>query len=345
MIRFLLVTVFLAVFLALVLPPAILAGFGFYHGLDVRSGMESASKALLRDDLYYHGNSVAANAIATEPGVVTWAGELESEQLKEASGLAASRLNDDVLFAINDSGNEPRLFALGVNGQHLGAWAINYPSLHDFEDMASFELAGVPYLLIADTGDNLYWRPRVTLLILAEPDITQLSAASLLEPAWSFQMKYPSGYRDVEAVAVDEKEERIYLVSKRRIPPEVFSLPLKPDKKTLVAGRLASLPGIPRPDERDLREDRWNGKYRSSPTAMDINGRRALVVTYKDAYLFTRSIWGNWAGAFVNNPVRIPLPDIYALESGAFSADGDVFYVLGERKKGVGRMGLFRVAL
>ena len=43
------------------------------------------------------------------------------------------------------------------------------------------------------------------------------------------------------------------------------------------------LDGIPQPTERDLREDPSYGAYSSMPTAFDIHGRDAVVVTYKEA--------------------------------------------------------------
>jgi hypothetical protein len=331
--------------LLVITPYAYLAGFGFLNNMDVPSGLEMFTKSFYDDVLVYEGETVADDEITTERKTVRWNGEVESETLAEASGLAASYLNDDVLFSINDSGHKPRLYALGVDGSDLGSWPIEFRERHDFEDMAAFRLDGKAYLLIADTGDNFNWRRQLTLVVLEEPDITTLNSETILKPSWTFSFSYPDGYRDSEGIAVDEETRSIMLVSKRRVPAEIFTLPLKPDANHVVAQPIARLKGIPQPTPRDLREDSEYGYSRSMPTAMDIRGRKAMVVTYKDAYLFARDRRESWADAFSSLPVRIPLPDMNGLESGAFSSNGRQFFVTGEREDGVGRAGVFEVDL
>ena len=336
---------FLIIVVILVMAPvAYISGYGAYHGLDVPSGLAAISKNLLGDELHYGaGEPVSASSLSVKPAKVTWRGDIENESLEEASGLAASRRHEDVLYSINDSGNEPRLFALGTDGRDLGSSSIRYSGTHDFEDIASFEIDKIAYLLIADTGDNFYWRRSVTLLIVEEPDLETLATGMGLNVAWSIEFSYPDGYRDVEAVAVDE--EKIYLISKRRVPVEVYELPLRPGKMPIVAKRIGTLTGIPQPTDRDLREDPEFGKFRSMPTAFDINGRHAIVFTYRDAYYFRRGRRESWAAALTKIPKRILLPDIYGLEAGSFDTRAQHLYVTGEREDGVRRTGLYRVQM
>lgn len=325
-------------------PVVYITGYGVYYGLDVPSGLTAISKTLLGEELHYGaGEPVPASDLSVKPAIVTWRGDIEDESLKEASGLAASRRHKDVLYSINDSGNEPRLFALGTDGRKLGSSPIRYRGTHDFEDIASFEIDKTSYLLIADTGDNFYWRRSVTLLIIEEPDLETLSTGMELDVAWSIKFSYPDGYRDVEAVAVDE--DKIYLISKRRVPVEVYELPLRPGNKQVVAKRIGILTGIPQPTDRDLREDPRYGKFRSMPTAFDINGRHAIVFTYRDAYYFRRGRRESWAAALAKIPKRILLPDIYGLEAGSFDTRAQHLYVTGEREDGVSRTSLYRVQM
>ncbi len=46
-------------------------------------------------------------------------GALENESLRECSGLAASNRRSDLLWAVNDSGNGPYLYALQLDGRRL----------------------------------------------------------------------------------------------------------------------------------------------------------------------------------------------------------------------------------
>lgn len=332
---------FVLVLVIAITPFAYLAGFGFYHGLNVINGIETFTLSLINRDLVYsENNRVDASELETADVEIIWRGKLENERLEEASGLAFGA-ESDVLFSVNDSGNAPELFAVGLDGKDVGVWPIDYARNHDFEDMASFEFEGGSYLLVADTGDNLNWRPHLTLLALEEP--TMDSVGEMLEPVWTVEFRFPKGYRDVEGVAVDEKDELVYLISKRRIPAEVFTVPLKAEG-VVTAQKVASLRGVPAPTARDLREDPNWGRASSSPTAFDLHDRTAMVVTYKEAYLFQRARRDDWAKTFSGLPKRVPLPEIWGLESGALGSS-DVFYVTGEREDGIAATDVFEVRL
>ncbi|HCC44043.1 MAG TPA: hypothetical protein DEQ32_06580, partial [Gammaproteobacteria bacterium] len=202
--------------------------FGLFQGLDVAQGLKSIARNLTGEELIYDVRQrYRSDLMVAKQRRVIWMGDLENEQLNEASGLAAARQNQGIHFSINDSGNAPQLFAFHADGRHVRSWIVDYSESHDFEDLASFTYEGQQYVLIADTGDNLYWRPEVRLLVIPEPDLGGVGDDSLA-PAWVIRFRYPDGQRDVESVAVDEAEERIYLISKRRVPPELFSLPLRP---------------------------------------------------------------------------------------------------------------------
>lgn len=331
-----------AVLLLLLAPFVSIAGYGFYHGRDVVSGLTMFTSELLGKGFVESGTSSAkADELPLLSKPVMWMGKLESENLPETSGLAASRTEPNLLYAVNDSGNTPGIYGLTVEGDEAGHWPIDYPDTHDFEDLAAFVLDGKPYLLVADTGDNFYWRPTLDILVFEAPKAE--AAGSALQLAWQFSFDFPKGYRDVESVAVDISSNSIFLVSKRHVPPEVFRLPLQPGGELVTAESVVILDGIPRPTVRDLREDPSYGAYSSMPTAFDINGRDAVVVTYKEAYLYRRKLGESWAEAFSRLPNRVPLPDIHGLESVAFDSKGRYFYVTGERDDGTGPADVFRV--
>ena len=62
----------------------------------------------------------------------------------EASGLAASRRTDGLIWTHNDSGGEPVLFALGTDGALRGKVRLEGVTNEDWEDLASGEIDGQP---------------------------------------------------------------------------------------------------------------------------------------------------------------------------------------------------------
>ena len=82
------------------------------------------------------------------------AGLITDGDLDEVSGMAASRAHEDVLWAIEDSGNPARLYALSRRGRVLARYKVEGAKNDDWEDLASFDRGGKHYLLVADTGDN-----------------------------------------------------------------------------------------------------------------------------------------------------------------------------------------------
>ena len=336
-------TILLVVILLLLVAPFMaLAGYGLYHSRDVPSGLRMFTAGLLGNGFVESGgNSIKAEALTVLSSPVLWMGKLESKDLPETSGLAASSTEPNLIFAVNDSGNPPGIYGLTLDGEEAGHWPIDYPYTHDFEDLAAFVLDGKPYLLVADTGDNLHWRSRLNILVFEAP--SAVTQGDSLKLAWQFSFNFPAGYRDVESVAVDPGSNSIFLISKRYVPPEVFRLPLRPSVDVVRAEPVVLLKGIPRPTETALREDPTRGAYSSMPTAFDINGRDAVVVTYRDAYLYRRKLGESWAEAFSDSPKLIRLPFISGLESVAFDARGRYFYVTGERENRIGTADVFRI--
>ncbi|MBA3486416.1 MAG: hypothetical protein H0T88_04365, partial [Lysobacter sp.] len=182
---------------------------------------------------------------------VRLAGVLLDPQLGETSGLATSTRHRDVLWLHNDGG-EGRLFATSTGGSRRASFRIEDVTRTDWEDIAAFKLDGRHYLLIADTGDNGGLRRTLQLHVVEEPK--RLRNARLT-PAWSIVFRWPDGPRDCEAVAVDPASGQILLVSKKRSPPELFSLPLRPAGTGVqTATPLGTLAGVPVADTQRLRQ-------------------------------------------------------------------------------------------
>jgi len=274
-----------------------------------------------------------------EPAV--YVGELEYWRLDEVSGLARSMRGADVLWALNDSDNPPELYAIGFDAGHRGAVRISGGSNEDWEDLASFEHDGVPYLLIGEIGDNLSWKKTRTLVAIEEPNLSEDFGEDVeVDVAASTEFRYEDGPRDVEGMAVDPVSRNVVFVSKRDVPARVYVLPLhellSPSEEgtPAIARFVAELDTIPQPDRRDLNADRRFGRWRSQPTSLDIShdGQALLVMTYRYGYLYRRQGDAPLSAAFARPPERVALPPMKGGEAIAFGAAPGPIWVSSERR-------------
>lgn len=264
-------------------------------------------------------------------------GLLLDERLGEASGLATSGRHDDVLWVINDGGNGALVHAIGTRGQHLAAYRLDGVANTDWEDLGAFELDGRHYLLVADIGDNGGLRHTLQLHAVEEPGTLAAADAGSGEPpvlpvAWTVAFRWPDGPRDSEAIAVDAAAGRVLLVSKRRYPPELFSVPLRPGTPEVqVAEPLGTLAGVPRASARERADDPERARLRGQVTAADIapDGRTLAVLTYDDVLLYPRGD-GDWPEAVARPPRVHALALLPQAEALAWTADGLALYATGE---------------
>lgn len=259
------------------------------------------------------------------------AGLVFDRELPEISGLAASRRHDDVFWAINDGGNAAAVYALGRSGRRLARYDIEGVPNTDWEDLATFELDGRRYLLVADTGDNGGLRHTVQLHAIPEPDTLE---DGTLRPAWSVNFRWPGDAMDCEAVAVDDERGEVLLVSKRRHPAELYAVPLRPPEGELqVARKLGTLSGIPQPSRRDLEKKHSRQRLRGLVTAADLSpdGRTLAVMTYAHLLLYRRPDRdADWAAAATRPALLYDLPWIPLAEAAAWTPRGRGLVATGE---------------
>jgi hypothetical protein len=233
------------------------------------------------------------------------AGKLGSASIKEASGLAVSSLDAGFLWVINDSGSKPELHLIETNGRYRGKTTLSGARNVDWEDLASFQLGGKPFLLAADTGDNESKRDSCTLYILNEPEMPAgdktLDHQSRVQ--WQIRFRYEDGPRDCESVAVDAAAGKILLLSKRTEVPFVYELPLKPedDTKVLTARKIGKT-SVQAPTGNRI-------PFANQPTGFDLtpDASLAAVVTYYGVFVFPKKPDETWASAFARDQSR-PAP-------------------------------------
>lgn len=136
---------------------------------------------------------------------------LKDPAIVESSGLALSLYRDKRLWTHNDSGGGPVLYAIGKRGQTTGRYYLDNARAWDWEAMASAKRHGKKYLFVGDIGDNREWKPTMFVHRIREPKPSARNGHR--DPA-SYELKYPDGAHDAEALLVRPGTLRIYIVTK-----------------------------------------------------------------------------------------------------------------------------------
>lgn len=138
-------------------------------------------------------------------------GTLDDPVLIEISGLAPSLTRAGVLWGHTDSGGEARLYAIDQTGALRGSVGLPFDNI-DFEDIAAAPCpdSNGPCLWVADTGDNRLARASVFVYAVPEPVVVAGDA----EQVWRYELTYPQGPIDSEALAVSPDGRTLYLFEK-----------------------------------------------------------------------------------------------------------------------------------
>jgi hypothetical protein len=272
---------------------------------------------------------LSAPTLAARWGSPEVVGLVTDKAMDEISGLAASRAHPGNYWAINDSGNTAQLHLMDGTGQHQGSVDVIGAKNVDWEDLATFEIDGRHYLLIADTGDNGGIRQDLALHVFEEPSDLALPATL----AWTVRFRWPDGPRDCEAAAVDPVRGEVLLVSKKRVPAELFRVPLARSGEEHVAEKIGTLAGIDQPDAGDLARSPLYGRYRAQVTSADLspNGRVLAVLNYRSIHFLVRARGADWHSALESELPHLDLPWIPQAEAIAFSLDGQEIRVASEQ--------------
>jgi hypothetical protein len=251
--------------------------------------------------------------------------------MKELSGLVASRSQPGVLWAVNDSGDIARIYAVATDGTYLGSYVLTGVTATDWEDIAigPGPKPGTDYLYVGDIGDNANGgtgvRPQIGVLRVPEPRIDRKQAAVDDQPlagTETFPLTYPDRPRDIETLLVDPKSGEIVLVHKSwsgtgeaivykaQLTTPGVATPL------LEVGKLALAPG----------EQVTSGDVAPAGDAIALR-------TYTQVLLFRRPPSATLAGALASPPCARPGPDEKQGESVTFSADAKSLYTVSEGEK------------
>jgi hypothetical protein len=141
--------------------------------------------------------------------------------LWEASGVAAAAGSPSRLWVINDS-EQAIVYSVDLSGQIVGRVAIAGAQVDDWEDLAIGPCPEGRCLFIADVGDNLAKRSRITIYRVPEPAAAAMSTVA----AQAFHGTYPDGAHNAESIFVDG-DGRVYVITKGRTA-DVYRFPAAP---------------------------------------------------------------------------------------------------------------------
>lgn len=277
---------------------------------------------------------IGASAAAESPCAVVpeVTGRLEDKDIREASGLAHSIRSPEVLWVINDNGSKKFVHAIDYSGARLGEFRLSKSRNRDWEDLASFSLNGDAWLMVADIGDNDAVHGHATLYFVEEPVPKKKDKEKL---DWRIDFKYPDGARDAEAAAVDTDNEQALILSKRDLPPRLYSVPLLTESEEIATAELLGrINSLQKPSRREVRLAPLNKSWYWQPVGMDISSDNlaAVILTYRAVYYYKRQPQQTWIDALNSKPARVSLGNFKNAEAVTFGGSKQTVFVTGENK-------------
>lgn len=146
-------------------------------------------------------------------------GTINVGPLRQASGIALSRVNPDVLWTHNDAGDSARIFALDTQGRELGTYTLAGGNI-DYEDIAvgPGPVPEVSYLFVADIGDNNANRSDVRIYRIPEPAVYLRQSTNprtvSIKGQQTITLIYPDGAHNAEAILVDPLTGDLFITTK-----------------------------------------------------------------------------------------------------------------------------------
>ena len=265
-------------------------------------------------------------------GTPTATGAVASADLLEISGLVASGVHDDVLWAVNDRGGGPIVHALSLDGADLGPYRVPGVRVVDWEDIAvgPGSADGTTALYVGDIGDDRGTRDTVSIVRVAEPDASPDGNGGNLAAPEVFRIRYADGPGNAEALLVDPDTGDVVIVRSEADGTasvhEVARRDLTTDGviEARAVGALALAPGT--------------SPLTDGITAGDVtrDGELVLLRTVDGVLAYGRD-GGSLADALTSEPCAAPAADEPAPQSLAILPDGSAFVTATEVAGAIGR--------
>jgi len=145
--------------------------------------------------------------------------QVSGSLVPESSGICASHINPNTIWAHNDFSNHHSLFAISTIDGSVRRYPIVNGKNFDFEDISCGPgpIEGRGYVYVADIGDNnarrtWAWNP-MTIYRVQEPNLSTLKEAGLSK--WDkLELRFTDGPHNCEAMIFDPVSGRIIIVTK-----------------------------------------------------------------------------------------------------------------------------------
>lgn len=237
-----------------------------------------ATTVEVRPDVCDSISDAIATGIITDPG------------LTEVSGITRSNHSPDMVWAHNDSGSPPRLWAVALDGSILGSLDVRARNV-DWEDIALGPGPdGDHWIYLADIGDNLGRRAGIWIHRFPEP----IEFVGTVEDVESLSITYPGSPADAEAFLVDPMTGDGFIITKTPSGrSSVFRIPAGAWSQESAEAQLVATVDL--------------GVF-ALITAADISedGSVIAVRTYGDVWLWERGVDQTVVDALRGRPCRAP---------------------------------------
>ena len=172
---------------------------------------------------------IGLSTAAAAPDAPPWqpVGQYTHPDIRESSGIVASRQFEGVYWTLNDSGNPATLYATKLNGELIQEVAIKGSGNFDWEALG---IDDKNQLWIGEIGNNSRLRFDLKVVVIAEPNPFTETEAKVIA---SYPYRYPNENVDAEGLFI--VKDVPYIVSKERERAVLYRFPtLKADTKQVL---------------------------------------------------------------------------------------------------------------
>jgi hypothetical protein len=248
-------------------------------------------------------------------------GLLENQAITEASGLAASRQNKGLFWTHNDSKDSNRLFLFDENGKDKGTFYVDKATNRDWEDLEMVTIKNIPYIYVADIGDNDGKHQKKYIYRIKEPKIKPSNKPILdtLRDVETITVTYPDANRNAECLMIDQKTYDMYIVSKFEDKVVVYQIPYPQSTTQInVVKPIGTLP-----------------MTFVTAGAISLDNQEILIKNTDNIFYWKRKKDETIAAALQRPATILPYVKEPQGEAVAFAVDGSGYYTVSEIKKKV----------
>jgi hypothetical protein len=234
------------------------------------------------------------------------------KKIREASGLAASKINPGHLWTINDSGNQAEVFLLNEKAEVVMTCRFKELKNRDWEEVfIAPGPKGEPYLHVADIGDNDQRYEYKILYRFKEPSLQPGNIT--IDSVEAIYIRPSDKPRDSETIIYDSLDQTVYMISKHERHVWLYRMDYPFQNDTVTAEAVQQLP------------------FRNIVSA-DIcpKGDEVILKDYTHLYYWKRREAESLIGLFQRPPVPLDYNPEPQGEAFSFRFDDSGFYTLSE---------------